>query len=187
MPIGHDGGVTSLQHIHPPLVQCAIETERYVAAAGWDQPVRLFALVETAALLAAEPALAQQLGRDPGADPADALSAIEQDGLPPTDPLEDFLGMLAWPPDVAGAALVVERLVVPPEAEADLPDDPEEAARMLAAHPDRVEVRLVVAVTRDGDSTALLRQRAHDSDDQVAIGKDIAPDLVAALAATLED
>ena len=106
MPIGHDGGVTSLQHIHPPLVQCAIETERYVAAAGWDQPVRLFALVETAALLAAEPASAQQLGRDPGADPADALSAIEQDGLPPTDPLEDFLGMLAWPPDVAGAAPV---------------------------------------------------------------------------------
>ncbi|QQS00078.1 MAG: hypothetical protein IPK37_14215 [Austwickia sp.] len=206
------GSVTSVQHVHPPLVQCAIETERYVASAGWDQPVRLFALVETAKLLAAEPTLADQLragrdgqgggdaaseadrpGRDgadlatPEADEPDALSAIEQDGLPPTDPLEDFLGMLAWPAEVAGVALAIERIVVPPEAEAELPDDPDEAALALVRHPARVDVRLLVAVTRDGESTCLLRQRPNDADDRVAIGRDIAPDLVAGLAATLED
>lgn len=173
-----------LEQAHPPLVRCAIETERYVAAAGWDQPVRLFALVETAKLVAAEPALAAQLRPD---DPVgDDLSAIEQDGLPPADPLEEFLGMLAWPADVDGVALAIERLVVPPEAEEGLPEDPDEAARILAAHPGRVDVRLLVAVTRDGQSTALLRQRPHDADDKVAIGREIAPDLVAALAATLE-
>lgn len=177
--------------MHSPLVQCAIDTERYVAAAGWDQPPRLFALVATAKLLAAEPGLADQLrrgrdGTDLG-DQSDMLSAIEQDDLPPTDPLEDFLGMLAWPAEVDGAVLAIERIVVPPEAEADLPEDPDEAARTLAAHPGRVDVRLLVAVTRGGQSTALLRQRPNDTDDQVAVGRDIAPDLVAALAATLED
>lgn len=177
--------MTSLQPLHPPLVECAIETERYVAAAGWDQPVRLFALVETATLVAAEPHLADQLKG--GGDLTGALSAIEQDGLPPSDPLEDFLAMLAWPAEVDGAALAIERLVVPPAAEVDLPDDPDEAARLLAAHPDRVDVRLFVAVTRAGESTCLLRQRPHDADDKVAIGREIAPDLVAALAATLED
>jgi hypothetical protein len=44
-----------------------------------------------------------------------------------------------------------------------------------------------VAVTRDGQSRCLLRQRAHDSDDQVASGEDIAPGLVHALRATLQD
>ncbi|SEW00901.1 hypothetical protein SAMN05421595_0822 [Austwickia chelonae] len=183
MIIRHDEGVSpSLQHMHPPLVQCAIETERYVAGAGWDQPVRLFALVDTAKLVAAEPALAHQLKNLDD----QALSAIEQEDLPPADPLEDFLAMLAWPADVDGVAMAVERLVVPPDAEADLPEDPDEAAQILAEHPDRVDVRLLVAVTRDGESTCLLRQRPHDSDDKVAIGQDIAPELVAALAATLQ-
>lgn len=95
--------------------------------------------------------------------------------------------MLAWPADVDGVAMAIERLVVPPEAQQTLPEDPDAAAQALAAHPDRVDVRLLVAVTRDGDSTCLLRQRPNDADDKVAIGRDIAPDLVAALAATLED
>ena len=84
-------------------------------------------------------------------------------------------------------ALAVERLVVPPEAEQDLPESPEEAAEALAAHPDRKDVRLLVAVLRDGESTCLLRQREHDSDDRVAMGRDIAPGLVHALSATLQD
>ena len=84
-------------------------------------------------------------------------------------------------------ALAVERIVVPPEAERDLPENPEQAVEALAAHPDRQDVRLLVAVTRDGRSRCLLRQRAHDSDDKVAIGDDIAPGLVHALRATLQD
>ena len=81
--------------------------------------------------------------------------------------------------------LALERLVVPPDAERDLPQDPAAALDALAAHPDRRDIRLVVAVLRDGRSCCLLRQREHDRDDRVAKGEQIAPGLVAALAATL--
>ena len=40
------------------------------------------------------------------------------------------------------------------------------------------------AVTRDGAARCLLRQRAYDSDDRVALGDDIAPGLVHALRST---
>jgi hypothetical protein len=116
-----------------------------------------------------------------------ALSAIEQEGLPPTSNVESLLGGIAWPDAVVGAALPIERVVVPPEAERDLPADVDSAVDALAAHPARQDVRLLVAVTRDGASRCLLRQRAHDSDDQVALGDDIAPGLVHALRATLQD
>lgn len=162
---------------------CAVDTERHVAAAGWDQPPRLFAIARNADLLDREPALAGQLA---GADP-EALSAIEQEGLPRTSSLESLLGRLAWPDEVDGVALSVERIVVPPEAERDLPEDPEKATEQLAAHPDRQDVRLLVAVLRDGQAICLLRQRANDSDDKVAIGNEIAPGLVHALRATLQD
>ena len=166
-----------------PLVTSALETERHVAAAGWDQPPRLFALVRTVGLLEREPHLRTQLGQ--GED--DALTAIEQEGLPDTSSLESILGRLAWPEEVDGVALAVERLVVPPEAERNLPENPDQAAEALAAHPDRKDVRLLVAVLRDGESACLLRQRDHDTDDKVASGPDIAPGLVQALNATLQD
>jgi hypothetical protein len=171
------------QPVLDPLAIAALDTERHVAAAGWDQPARLFALVRTEDLLAREPHLRAQMG------PADlaegALTAIEQDGLPATSSLETLIGRLAWPDEVDGCALAVERMVVPPDAERDLPQRPEDAVDALAAHPDRQDVRLLVAVLRDGRSICLLRQRAHDSDDAVATGKDIAPGLVEALRATL--
>ncbi|MEO6143024.1 MAG: PPA1309 family protein [Dermatophilaceae bacterium] len=178
------GTVTSaFQSIFSPLVTSALETERHVADAGWDQPPRLFALVKTASLLAREPHLQARLGQ--GED--DGYTAIEQEGLLNTSSLETLLARLAWPEDVDGVALAVERLVVPPEAEQDLPANPDQAAEALAAHPDRKDVRLLVAVLRDGESTCLLRQRDHDTDDKVASGPDIAPGLVQALAATLRD
>lgn len=164
-----------------PLVHCAVETERFVSQAGWDQPPRLFSLVETARLVAAEPQLATRIGpAEPG-----AVSAVEQHDLPEADSLEGLLGRIAWPPEVDGVALAVERVVVAPDAERDLPADPEAALQALAAHPSRVDVRLLVAVLRDGRATCLLRQRAHDSDDQVAVGANIAPGLIQALSATL--
>ena len=180
----HHGSVTSaFQPIFSPLVTSALETERHVAAAGWDQPPRLFALVSTAGLLAREPHLRAQLGQSLD----DSFTAIEQEDLGKTSSLESLLARLAWPQEVDGVALSVERLVVPPDAERDLPDDPDQVAELLAAHPDRKDVRLLVAVLRDGESTCLLRQRDHDTDDKVAIGADIAPGLVQALAATLQD
>ncbi|MGN6612186.1 MAG: PPA1309 family protein [Angustibacter sp.] len=172
------------------LTRALLETERHVAEAGWDQPPRLFALVRTAALLEREPSLRGQL--DPGtvaAADADSghLIAVEQEGLPVTSNLESMLRQMAWGPDVDGVALTVERLVVPPEAERDLPSRPEDAVEHLAKHPQREDVRLTVAVLRSGEHQCGLRQRQHDEPGSVAVGPELVPGLVAALAATLED
>jgi hypothetical protein len=184
--MGHDGPVTANRRtVTDPLAIVALDTERHVAASGWDQNPRLFALVPTGDLLEREPHLRRGMAAEelvPG-----ALTAIEQEDLPRTSNLESLLGRLAWPETVDGAALSVERIVVPPEAERDLPADPEEAVEALSSHPDRHDVRLLVAVLRDGRSVCLLRQREHDSDDHVAMGEDIAPGLVHALAETLRD
>ncbi|WP_414694592.1 PPA1309 family protein [Pedococcus sp.] len=180
----HWGVHQSSRPVTDPLSIAALDTERHVASGGWDQNPRLFALVPTAELVEREPHLRAQLrGHDLVAG---ALSAVEQENLPPTANLESLLGGIAWPDSVVGAALAVERIVVPPEAERDLPLHPDAAVDALAAHPSRQDVRLLVAVTRDGQSRCLLRQRAHDSDDQVAVGEDIAPGLVHALKATLQ-
>ncbi len=87
--------------------------------------MRLFALVPTADLVVREPHLADGLATHDQA--AGALSAVEQDELPDADGLEDLLARIAWPEEVAGCALAVERVVLPPAAERDLPEDPEEA------------------------------------------------------------
>lgn len=165
------------------LARCVRETELHVSADGWDGPVRVFALVSTAAALAADPSLAAVLP-DTGGDP-DHLTAVEQEGLPEAGSLEDLLAQLAWPESVNGAAVVVERLVVPPEVEAELPADEEAAVAALAAHPQAQDVRLAVGVLRSGESWCSLRAREHDSDDKVGGGPDLVPGLVAALAATL--
>src|SRR5690606_21934566 len=117
---------------------------------------RLYALVPTAELVAQEPAMAEQLGIDP--DPApDSLTPVAQDELPPDRSFEDTLAAIMWPPQVTGCAAVLERLMLPPEAEQDLPDD-EEALRSYAAeHPQRADVRIVVAVTRDGQVHCTVR------------------------------
>ncbi len=169
--------------VSAPLSIVALETERYVSGAGWDQPTRLFALVPSADLLAREPGLASTSGISdlaPG-----ALSAVEQDELPEHSGLEHLLAQIAWPEAVAGAAIVVERIIVPTEAERELPEDAQAAVRALADHPGREDIRLVVAVTRTGEHRCLLRQRSHDRDDRVASGPDLAPGLVSALAGTL--
>jgi hypothetical protein len=168
-----------------PLSIAALDTERHVAGAGWDQPPRLFALVRTGTLVEREPQLLAQLSV--GDQAPDALSAIEQEGLHQSANLESVLGRIAWPEDVDGCAFVVERVVVPPDAERDLPSDPDAAVDALARHPERQDVRLLAAVLRDGQSVCLIRQRAHDTDDAVATGSDLAPGLVAALRATFDD
>lgn len=166
-----------------PLLTAAVDTERHVAKFGWDQPPRLFALVRNSVLKEREPSMAAQLA---DAD-LEGYTAIEQEGLPQTSDLESLLGRVAWPPEVDGAALSIERIVVPPDAERDLPQDPQAATDQLAGHPDRKDVRLLAACLRDGEQICLLRQRDHDRDDAVAIGKDIAPGLTHALAMTLQD
>jgi hypothetical protein len=164
------------------------ELERHVAAGGWDGPVRLFALVRTAGALARDPELADRLPHDvvdaARTDP-EHLTLVEQEELPDASSLEELLGGLAWPPTVDGAALVTERIVIPPEVEAQMPADPGEAVEWLAAHRARREVRLAAAVLRDGTGGCAVRARDHDRDGDVAVAPDLVPGLLEALAGTL--
>jgi hypothetical protein len=163
------------------------DIERHVARAGWDGPTRLYALVPTGVLLTAQPDLRDALvptGSVDGPAP-DHLTPVEQEHLPPHDTVLGLLAQVAWPDEVGGAALVVERVILPPTAEAELPQDPPRAQAYAAAHPQGHEVRLVVAVLRDGSRSCALRSREHDADDAVLVAPDLAPDLAAALAATL--
>ncbi len=80
----------------------------------------------------------------------------------------------------------MERVVLPPEAEEDIPEDEAEAASFAANHPKREDVRMVVGVLRDGARHSALRLRRHDSDDEVLAGPDLVPALSEALAATFE-
>ena len=66
----------------------------------------------------ANPALADQLSAQLEAQP-DGFTSIEQDGLPPDRPLEELLAEIEWPDAVAGCVAVVERIMLPPEAEDD--------------------------------------------------------------------
>jgi hypothetical protein len=174
-----------------PLTQAVIEIERHVAASGWDQPPRLYALVDTTDLLRAEPSLAATLGQPAGSSAeneskpaAESWTPIEQQDLPADTPLEDALARIVWPPTVHGCALVVERLMLPPSAEADLPTSGDVAA-VVASHPDRQEVRISVGVLRDGRRASAVRLRTHDQDDSVVSGANLVPVLGDALAATL--
>ena len=166
-----------------------VELEQHVAAAGWDAPIRVFALVRTAGALELDASLARRLPPDvvaaATADP-DHLTAVEQEGLPEADTLHDLLGRLAWPDSVDGAAVVVERSVIPPEVEAQMPKDETEALAWLQEHPASRDVRLAAATLRTGQHACALRAREYDADDKVAVGPDLAPGLVEAIAATLE-
>jgi hypothetical protein len=164
------------------------ELEQHVATGGWDGPVRLFALVRTAQALSRDPELAERLPPDVvAAAQADAehITIVEQEDLPQASSLEELLGSVSWPPTVDGAAVVTERIVVPPEVEAQLPTDPGEAATWLAQHPARREVRLAAAMLRDGSNGCAVRARDHDRDTDVAVGPDLIPGLLEALTGTL--
>lgn len=162
------------------LVAALAEIERHVGVLGWDQPARLFALVRTDELVRAEPALAAHLV--PGAP--DSLSSIEQEDFREGDDLQATLESMQWSPAVSGVALVLERSFLPAQAEADLPDDPAEAADAVAAHPAHQDMRVVVGVLRDGATHGLARLRERP--DELLGGPQLAPGLAEVLKGTLE-
>lgn len=163
-----------------------MELERHSAEQGWDQPIRLYALVPTSDLVQREPQLAKVLGvEEPVAE--DALTPVEQEPLTSGLPLEEILGRIAWPDPVVGCALVMERLVVKGSDEThDIPEgvDPAEWAR---EQPGSEEIRLVAAVLRGGEHYCAMRMRRYDTPDQVLSDEDLVPGLTSALALTFED
>ncbi|EHR59800.1 PPA1309 family protein [Saccharomonospora cyanea] len=177
----------------------AREVEEFVASGGWDQQPQLFALVPTADLLRQQPELADQL------DQNSEFTPVAQDSLPEGD-LAEALGRIAWPDAVHGCALAQEIIVLPPDAEQELPGLTEETddgdvseqdlqrLRQAAAdHPRRTEARLVAAVLRDGSASCVMRLRGgvtgnDDSEavDEIVESPDLAPNLIDALRATLQ-
>lgn len=152
-----------------------------LAAIGWGQPTRLFALVSSDLLLAEEPDLAAEIGAQPG-----TFTAIEQDGFDLTIPLPRMLERIAWPDGVLGAAVAAEQIVLPPSAEADLPTwaDSTEVAEAAAADDRATSLRIVAAVTRDGLEDTVFVVEGHD--DPIRGGPDerLAPRLTESLALT---
>jgi len=173
--------------VDPALRSAVREIESHVAESGWDQPPRLYALVPTEDLVFREPGLAAAMGLDAGADvDSAALTPVEQDDVPPDQSLEAVLGQIMWPAEVFGAAAVVERLVLPPEADAGLPAEREAAERYAAEHPDRQEVRIVAGATRSGSTYCALRMRSHDDALSVVESPDLVPTLLQLVRDTLD-
>ena len=162
------------------LTNVAVEIERHVAAVGWDQPPRLYALVDSGELLEREPQLATTIG----VTPTGPLTPVEQEALP-DGALDEVLADLAWPDEVLGCALVHEVVMLPAELAASVPADVD-AQQWVAEHPGKREIRLAVAVLRDGSRAGCLRLRGDDpADDEVLVGRDLVPNLAEALVATL--
>jgi hypothetical protein len=172
--------------VDPALAAAVLEIEGHVAGAGWDQPARLYALVETARIVTHEPELARAMGLD-DTSAAGSLTPVEQDQLRPDQPLEQVLETISWPEGVAGCAAVVERLVLPPEVDGEIPADAAEAERFAREHPERQEVRIVAGATRAGSTYCALRLRDHDDDQSVVAGTDLVPTLLQMLTVTLEE
>jgi hypothetical protein len=172
--------------VDPVLATAVREIEVHAAEAGWDQPSRLYALVPTSDLLAREPGLAAAMGIDE-ASAAGSLTPVEQDHTPVDRSLEEVLERIMWPAEVFGCAAVVERLVLPPEVDGEIPDDPEAAEAFAASHPERQEVRIVAAATREGSTYCALRFRSHDDPTSVVESPDLVPALLELLLSTLEN
>lgn len=168
------------------LLAALLELERHVGRDGWDQPPRLFALVLTDVLAAAEPDLGRELGlrtTTTTGGPAGALTAIEQDDFVSTADLLDDLAGLQWPETVFGCALATIRTFLPAAYEADLPANAAEAAAVVANHPERQEIRVVVGVDRAGNRHGV--GRLASAPEELLGAPELVPGLVSALAHTL--
>lgn len=163
------------------LIAALADIERYVAAEGWDQPVRLFALVSTGDLIAAEPQLAQQLGTSL----PDGLSAIEQDDFHEGADLFTALARISWPEQVVGCAVAGERSFLPADCEDEIPQEPAQAIDFVAHHPKRQDVRMVVGALRGGLTHGLARLVGQP--DELLGADDLVPGLSAALLHTLDE
>ncbi|WP_129665130.1 PPA1309 family protein [Phytoactinopolyspora endophytica] len=167
----------------PALSRAVAEIENHVRKDGWDQEPRLYALAPTGELLEREPELAGSLGMTQDVVSDDSLTPIEQDIA--GRGLDELLPSIAWPDTVQGCALAVERIVLPPGAEDEVPDDEQSAVSWAQNHPKRADVRVVVGVLRDGSRTSVMRVRGHESEDELIRDAELSPEIGNALAETL--
>lgn len=141
--------------IPPALEQTTRDLDIHVAAQGWDQPTRLFAISDTRELIEREPSLASQLSGSAADSP---WTTIEQEGLPAHTDLDELLRGIGWPPSVEGVAVSAERIMVSPVG---------------SDRESQHELRLTMAVLRDGSRCTVLRLREHDSPETVIVGTDL--------------
>lgn len=127
-------------HPTPDLELMLRDIDRYVGADGWEQPPRLFALV-------------MQDGN---------MTTVEQAWESNGEDLLADLARIAWPDDVAGAAVSTLRVLEPDH-----------------------DVRITVGALRDQTHATALRYRAHDYDDEVAVAAGVVPLLERAVYDTL--
>lgn len=172
------------------LLAALIELERHVGEAGWDQPPRLYSLVLTDKLIAAEPDLASHLGlqsTEQGGHPG-ALTGIEQDPLDPGADLVETLQGIEWPETVHGCVVALERTFLPSSAQAEIPEDPDAAAKYVHEHPDREDIRVLVgAVRSSGDIDTLTHgvARLVSQPAELLGGETLVPGLAEVVARTL--
>lgn len=117
------------------------DIDRHVARDGWQQPPRLFALAA-----------------DEG-----TFRVVEQAWDSDGENLLADLAAITWGPDVAGAAVSVQRVVEPDH-----------------------DARVTVAALRDQSVGTALRYRSHDQDESVAVAAGIMPRLERAVWDTLQ-
>lgn len=163
------------------LIAALIDLEHHIGVSGWDQPPRLFALVRTDLLLSTEPQLAADLGLTVTGD--GALTAVEQETLTVGADVVADLAEIEWPRAVFGCALSLVRTFLPAAYEGDLPESAEAAAEVVATHPERQEIRVVVGVDRAGHRHGVARLVSQP--DELLAAEDLVPGLAAALAHTL--
>lgn len=171
-----------------PLRSAVLELERHAAASGWDQAAQLFALVTAERVLVDDPDLAELAGVSAGSDPTTLIPVeqpVDRDEIPSDYAFEDLLAQIEWPDEVAGSAVIVERLVLPPSVE--VPDVSEEATAFAQSHPEREEVRIVAAAMRGGATYCAMRLRSRDDDFAIIEARDLVPELLELLQVGLAD
>lgn len=196
------------------IITAVLEVERHAHDEGWDGPPKLFALGRLDSLMASEPEFVAALQLNTDGQDSDPLTLIpiEQEWESLTGPLDEALAKIMWPEQVVGAAITMERIMLPPEAEADVASEPDSQTQQQLAlnHPQRQDMRVAVAVLRAGPQMCAIRVRAATSnepvvatatdpeqsspslaelisDPEVVTGVDLVPGLVDALRATFED
>ncbi len=86
-----DPELSAALDVDPALAAAVLEIESHIAENGWDQPARLYALVDTAQLVEREPQLAAAMGLDAPSEEG-SLTPIEQDQVDPDQLLETRAG-----------------------------------------------------------------------------------------------